>query len=476
MLTRQSIADGLRALGLASGDRVLVHSSIAALGTIEGGPDAVIDALLDVAGPEGLVAVPTFVCSPPFDRKTSRTALGAIADTFWRRAETLRSLHPTHSLAAIGRGAEELLHGHEKAPTAYGEGTPYHTLAMNGGKVLLMGVDQDRNTTLHTAEALVNAPYLGTVEAAYVDDSGETVTLTVPLMAGPHRDFIGLDRAFRESGLMRVGKIGSAVCRLMDGRRMIEVAVEKLRQDPAAVLCDNPACGDCRKQRGQIKAARLAAEGFTLSALAEDIADDPERAAAILSDEGIRDVEISGEAFIRRRGSFEKAGLRIAAIRDTLANAEAVEAARKAGIPLIAAVSTEDEFRAAAVAAAQGTPVLVENCGAPSGMYEEWYANEPAAPGLAFNPGAFAEEGENPFLKVFYRGLLRKKLRHFYVDDRTSDGTPALPGRGNGEVKEILSMLRCRSYGGVVTLRAPQAGPEAFRETAAAFWKLLDEM
>ncbi len=155
---------------------------------------------------------------------------------------------------------------------------------------------------------------------------------------------------------------------------------------------------------------------------------------------------------------------------------EAVEAARKAGIPLIAAVSTEDEFRAAAVAAAQGTPVLVENCGAPSGMYEEWYANEPAAPGLAFNPGAFAEEGENPFLKVFYRGLLRKKLRHFYVDDRTSDGTPALPGRGNGEVKEILSMLRCRSYGGVVTLRAPQAGPEAFRETAAAFWKLLDEM
>lgn len=476
MLTRSDIAEGLRAIGLESGDRVLLHSSISALGPLEGGADAVIDAVLDVVGPDGLLAVPTFVCDPPFDRKTSKTPLGAIPDTLWRRANAFRSLHPTHSLAAVGRGAEDLLKDHEKAPTAYGEGTPYHKLAMDGGKVLLLGVDQDRNTTLHTAEALVEAPYLDTVEAEYVDDRGERVKLTVPFMAGPHRDFIGLDQAFRQSGLMRMGKVGQAVCRLMDGRRMLELTVEKLRLDPAAVLCDNPACADCRGQRGKIKAARVAAEGFTLAARAEDISDDFTSNYRLLTQEGVTGVELSAAAYNRLGRAYRAGGFAITAIRDSLTNSEALNLARTTGVPLVAAVSTEDDFGLAVRTAAAGVPVLIENCGAPSSLYERMYAKYPDAPGFAFNPGAFAAEGENPFLKVFYHGLLRKKMQLLYMEDRTRDGRPTLPGRGNGEVKEILSMLRCRSFDGTVTLVATETGPEAFGAAAAAFWKLLDEM
>jgi hypothetical protein len=40
-------------------------------------------------------------------------------------------------VAAIGKGAAELIKDHEKAPTAYGKDTPYYDLAMSGGKILL---------------------------------------------------------------------------------------------------------------------------------------------------------------------------------------------------------------------------------------------------------------------------------------------------------------------------------------------------
>ena len=37
-------ADDLRSLGLGTGDRVVVHSSLRAVGPVEGGADAIVDA------------------------------------------------------------------------------------------------------------------------------------------------------------------------------------------------------------------------------------------------------------------------------------------------------------------------------------------------------------------------------------------------------------------------------------------------
>jgi aminoglycoside 3-N-acetyltransferase len=56
--TRGSLALDLRRLGLESGDVVLVHSSLSALGCVCGGAVAVVQALLDAVGPAaaGLMA------------------------------------------------------------------------------------------------------------------------------------------------------------------------------------------------------------------------------------------------------------------------------------------------------------------------------------------------------------------------------------------------------------------------------------
>ncbi|HEY3343136.1 MAG TPA: hypothetical protein VGK81_14005, partial [Anaerolineae bacterium] len=122
-----------------------------------------------------------------------------------------------------------------------------------------------------------------------------------------------------------------------------------------------------------------------------------------------------------------------------------------------------------------GFPVLIENAGQPSTYYQDFYAQQEDAPGLAFNPAQFAAAGEKPFLGVFYRGALRKRLAHCYIADGTFAGDDAWPGQGNGEVKEIISMLRCRGYEGVLTLRSSTPG-FVFHFVAGAFWKLLDEM
>lgn len=476
-LTCSDIVTGLRELGLRAGDKVLVHSSLTALGDVDGGAETVVDALIEAVGKDGLVVVPTFACAPPFNRKTSISQLGAVVNAFWQRPDAVRSLHPTHSVAAIGKGAKELVKDHEKAPTAYAEGTPYHKLATTGGKVLLLGVDQDRNTTLHTAEALAGSVYLTDITGTYVDDKGKEVTIPIAAMAGPHRDFIGLDTLFRKRGIMRIGKIGAAVCRLIDGGGMIEVALEALKRDPAAVLCNNPACTDCLMQRGKIKAARLAKESFTLAAVASDISDDPEVIAAALQAEGISSVEVTLEEYEKLNRVLDRKGVDVCIIRGGCDDPKIDKQAERIGVSVVMPVGTQEELETAVRVARRGTvPVLAANTGAPSSFYEEIPQSEWNPIRLAFSPRWFAAAGEKPFLQVFYRGKTRKLVDHFYIEDGDWEGNWTLPGEGNGEVKEIISMLRCRSYDGVMTIRSPLGGVENFRNTAAAFWHLLDNM
>ncbi|MBT7304255.1 MAG: hypothetical protein HN849_32275, partial [Victivallales bacterium] len=81
-LTRNDIAQGLRGLGLKDGDVVLLHSSLASIGRVGGGADAVIDAFLAVIGASGTLVVPTF------------GALGIITEVLKARPDAVQSILP----------------------------------------------------------------------------------------------------------------------------------------------------------------------------------------------------------------------------------------------------------------------------------------------------------------------------------------------------------------------------------------------
>jgi hypothetical protein len=314
----------------------------------------------------------------------------------------------------------------------------------------------------------VNAPYLKDIEATYIDDSGNAITIPVAAMAGPHRDFISLDKLFEREGVMTRGKIGRGICRLMDAKKMLETAVQALRLDPAAVLCDNPACTDCVTQRGKIKAALLAEEDFTLAAVAAEISSEIEEVLAGIRAHGISALELSADEYEKHREALSD--IKIAAIRGDVNDAKGAALAADLGVPFIAPIASIDDLKAAAKL---GEHVLVENAGISSAQYAEALASEASTPKLAFNPGRFAVCKEKPFLGVFYKGIVRKNTAHFYIDDATFDGKPALAAQGNAEVKEIISMLRCRGYAGVVTLRSHS---EDFRESAEAFWRMMESI
>jgi aminoglycoside N3'-acetyltransferase len=255
-LTQAAIREGLRRLGLGPGDDLMLHCSLSSLGHVHGGTEALIDAVLGTVSPGGTVLMPTLPdIYQPFDVRTSPSTVGKVSEAFRLRPDALRSRHPSHSVAAIGPRAAEYVRGHEDVlPT--GPGSPYDRLRRNHGWVLLLGVDHDRNTMLHLAETIAGSAYLRDATVQVVTEGGDIAPVTLHKMAYGHRQFISLDRGLSQAGIQRLGHVGTAVARLMRADELVAFALERLRQDPAALLCSKPRCIFCLWARARIRQAQ----------------------------------------------------------------------------------------------------------------------------------------------------------------------------------------------------------------------------
>jgi len=230
-------------LGLCPGDIVLVHSSLSSIGYVEGGADTVVDALLEAVDPGGTVVVPTLTGSPSlspwnppvFDPSETPCWTGAIPEALRRRPEAVRSRHPTHSVAAIGPRAREITEGHEDCLTPCGPGSPYYKISRLGGRILLLGVGLDVNTTFHCTEELAGVPNRilpQPVEARIVTESGViTRNLFIHNYFGPPPDFSGFEPFLKGTSIVRRGKVGKADCLLLDSGLLVERTLSLLRRD-----------------------------------------------------------------------------------------------------------------------------------------------------------------------------------------------------------------------------------------------------
>jgi aminoglycoside 3-N-acetyltransferase len=239
-VTRQELVAGLRALGIGAGHLLQVHSSLSALGYVEGGAEAVVDALLEAVAPGGTVMVPTFNHGTVevFDVATTPSINGAITEALRKRPEARRSVHPTHPYAAIGPLAEGLTEGHLELLT-FDRRSPLGKLADLGGDVLLLGVGMDRNTSAHIGEVMARVPCLGYREfkrKLLAPDGSIQIADSVLWRDGPCLvEWEPLERTLRERGMVRDGRIGDAAVMLMKGLDVVEVAYEL-----TGVLC--PGC------------------------------------------------------------------------------------------------------------------------------------------------------------------------------------------------------------------------------------------
>ena len=252
-MTKDDIRFSLELGGIRRGDVVLMQSALSSIGHVEGGADAVIDAVLETIGPEGTFAVVTMTFHHPFDAENDPSVVGAISETHRLRPDSIRSLRPVHSVNAIGARAEELTRDHDKCESNCGAGSPYQKLRDMGGKIILLGVDLSRNTTQHAIEDLMNVSYLVDSEVpapTYLPDY-EGETMVMKKFCPGHRDFIGFAADLRRAEALTEVMIGNASVKIIDVRRMFELGQEMLLQDPMHFLCENENCDHCRQARRQ---------------------------------------------------------------------------------------------------------------------------------------------------------------------------------------------------------------------------------
>ncbi|MFC1715499.1 AAC(3) family N-acetyltransferase [Candidatus Poribacteria bacterium] len=240
-VTKEDIVAGLQKLGLKKGDNIGVHSSLGAFGYVEGGADAVVDALLETVGSEGNVVVPAYSSNIeslertpediesgvtwkyrvlPYDPETDSCWTGAIPDAFWRRKEAVRSAHVSHSLAAIGPEAEELCQGWDR-------------LLESDGHILILGVHLGCCSSMHLAEKGIQLPqHIVDRMTPPPELAKKYKEANIGFGFGPYPDFALMEEPAKEHGIMKMTEIGEATVKLLRLRELIDLYADYLRRDP----------------------------------------------------------------------------------------------------------------------------------------------------------------------------------------------------------------------------------------------------
>lgn len=149
-----------RDLQFRLGATMFVHASFSEL-HVEGTPDDLVRLLTELVGPQGNILMPFYpiksshewlVEGKPFDLRKHRTSMGALATSFAKLPGVRKSIHPTKSVAGIGKDMDFLLGDHALSPMPYGEKSPYFRVGgLPASYIVGLGVGSDYLSCMHVA-------------------------------------------------------------------------------------------------------------------------------------------------------------------------------------------------------------------------------------------------------------------------------------------------------------------------------------
>jgi aminoglycoside N3'-acetyltransferase len=119
------------------------------------------------------------------------------------------------------------------------------------GQVLLLGVGQDDNTTIHLAENLAGVRYRRQAQVMVLEN-GQPMRREYGEVDHCCKNFTLVDQWLEAESRLARGPVGHAVARLMRSRDLVRVVVERLRQDETTSLHPFGVDEECDEARASI--------------------------------------------------------------------------------------------------------------------------------------------------------------------------------------------------------------------------------
>jgi aminoglycoside 3-N-acetyltransferase len=263
-VTRERLLADLCALGVRSGQTLLVHASLRQIGWVDGGAPVVVDVLREALGPDGtLVAgagtpensmtsrtfqsatdgfTPAQVVGfrgrmPAFDRENTPTSVGAVAEAVRTARGAVRSDHPQSSFSAVGRHARALMDGH-RVDCHLGEESPLAKLYDKDASILLLGVGYETCTAFHLAEYRYTAQPPMQTYSCVVATRGKRHWLTYQDVVLDDGEFDIIGKSLEEKITVPCCNIGKAPSRLFPLRLAVDFATEWLMDRRSVAQCE----------------------------------------------------------------------------------------------------------------------------------------------------------------------------------------------------------------------------------------------
>lgn len=251
MHTREQLRSQLCAMDIPRDGVLLVHSSMKAVGQAEGGAETVLDVLCEHMS-DGLLLMPTHTWATInnehniYDYTAEPSCTGILGSLLLRLPGSVRSLHPSHSVAAWGKNAEEFVEGEHLCQTPCPRDGIMGKLLDAGGKILFLGCPLSKNTFIHGVEEWAQIPdRLGEPELRYIImRDGSTYFTTMCPHRAPVPD-ISVNYAKLEAPLLELHaasehRFGDARCILCDCSEMTRIVSEMLILEPDLFITPDP--------------------------------------------------------------------------------------------------------------------------------------------------------------------------------------------------------------------------------------------
>ena len=245
--TREDLLRAIEGVGIRAGDIVSLQVSLGRLGLPLGVEqnyaalsNFVIDAFLDVLGPEGTLVVPTYTYSigrgTVFEVETTPSSIGEFPEVFRARKGVVRSRDPMMSSAGIGPASAVVLR--DLSHSCYGDGSSFHRLRDADAKICTLGISLYWATFRHHIEEMAKVPFrfpklfTGTVRERGIDASETWSYFAAPMVECCTPNGLPLEKRARERGLVEVAPVGRGEIMAIGARKYFEFGLAELQENP----------------------------------------------------------------------------------------------------------------------------------------------------------------------------------------------------------------------------------------------------